>query len=259
MNTLENIGAVDKEIIKCIVDGFNETLRAIESGRNSAVADPGVLFSQIFDEKRCIVELYKQDKLLALKLYYNERGLPPSDTYDYIKETEYVGCLARLHTIEKLSFLKRLYDDNLIIFSESSSQPLKSWEVSKEEKAWMDEAKIHCAVWFVENPELLNFVSKFRYSHIIPTEVLKTYKDNNFKTTEEVRFKKSQRVSYFGIISAVVIAVASPWLMTKCSRTSIEQSQIESIINAFHEQNDELKINHEQMDSIIKMLNNKQS
>ena len=157
-------------------------------------------------------------------------------------------------TIKKLligcSFIQKLHQDGLIYCPEESFDPstFDEWDVPcdkypKSNYIWKTSS--------ICSKGLAKFLDSFLQSSICPSYQLINFCDNNFETPEQIRFKKSQCLSKIGILTAIFISVFSPWLMTKCSHTTIEQSQFDSIINTIPSAVEEVRISKMQLDSLI--------
>ncbi|MDE6483953.1 MAG: hypothetical protein K2L14_00965 [Duncaniella sp.] len=235
MNILENLTEDNKNLIKFIIDGYDETIESISKGINSAVAGHGVLFNQVIGDSNCLVDLGSLDGLLALKLTYSSKKRPPTDTFEYIRASELICSRARLNVFEQLVFLKSLYEQNLIIFSEEAQLSLEKFSINDAERQWHKENSLHCSIWYIQSPELLSFVRKYSQSHILPTKALRNYKDNGYKTEEQKKFCYSQRTSIVAIVVAILIAILSPILTQKFTDNSpieLNNTQFNAILDS---------------------------
>ena len=262
MNILENLTEDNKSLIDFIIDGYDETIESISKGINSAVAGPGVLFNQVIGDSNCVVDLGCLDGLLALKLTYSAKDLPPVDSFEYIRAAELICSRAKLNVFEQLVLLKSLYEQNLILFSEEAQLTLERFSLSDAERQWQKENSLHCSIWYIQSPELLSFVRKYSQSHILPTKALRNYKDNVYKTEEQKRFINSQRTSIVAIVVAILIAFLSPILTNKFTDNSpieLNNVQFNAILDTLSNINESSRdiriyINNQPQDSI--KLNN---
>lgn len=264
MNILENLAEDNKNLIKYIIEGYDETIESIAKGINSAIAGPGVLFNQVIGDSHCIVNFGSFDGLLALKLTYSAKDLPPIDTFEYIRVSELLCSRAKINVFEQLVFLKSLYEQNLILFSEEAQLTLEEFSLSDAERQWQKNS-LHCSIWYIQSPELLSFVKKFSQSHILPTKALRNYMDNGYKTEEQKRFCSSRRTSIAAIGVAILIAILSPILTNKCSSDSpieLNDAQFNAILDSlssFNENSRDIKmfLKFQSQDSIKNHYNGK--
>lgn len=107
----------------------------------------------------------------------------------------------------------------------------------------------------MKSRKIFDTLSELHNCRIIPSPQLINYRNNKFRTPEQRRFNVNSIISIAAIIISFIIGIGSPWLMTEFSKTSIEPAQLESIVTAIPERLEEVKINQEQMDSIMTVLN----
>ncbi|MDE6083393.1 MAG: hypothetical protein K2G11_02805, partial [Muribaculaceae bacterium] len=154
--------------------------------------------------------------------------------------------------IYKISLLKSLLDSGYIFLVDD-----KDWDLfntgkitDKDTKRW-EEHGIRYHREIIKSKVLFDFISRFHSSTIIPSPQLISYKNNKFRTPEQRRFYISNWISCIAIGLSFLIGIGSPWLMTKYSKTSIDTVQLDTILNAIPKQVDQIKLNEEQVDSIL--------
>lgn len=95
-----------------------------------------------------------------------------------------------------------------------------SWNQADIVKYFGDESLINeintnetnCIKYVIDDEELTNLIIRFGYSYIQPTESLKLYINSGYKTPEQIRFRKTHRITIFAIILSFLVGISSLWI-----------------------------------------------
>lgn len=255
MNYLESLSPNERYIVSEIIDNW----------KSDALADTFglplfVLLEKLMRHGHIEIEevTYQIDPIeggeINIHLFFKTQYIEEIFGKDYELQLE----KHVVKTIKKLligcSFIQKLHQDGLIYFPEENSEPspFEKWGIPCNEYP-----KPHY-IWKISSicsKDLAKFLDSFLQSSICPSHQLITFYDNNFETPEQTRFKLNKRLSTAGILTAIGIALLSPFLMTKFSHTTIEQEQIDSIINTIPSAVEEVRINQNQLDSLVMTIN----
>ena len=152
--------------------------------------------------------------------------------------------------------LKWLYESGYIFLIDDKSWNLfNTGNITSHEKERWTKNGIKFYEEILKSRKIFDTLSELHNCRIIPSPQLINYRNNKFRTPEQRRFNVNSIISIAAIIISFIIGIGSPWLMTEFSKTSIEPAQLESIVTAIPERLEEVKINQEQMDSIMTVLN----
>ncbi len=65
-------------------------------------------------------------------------------------------------------------------------------------------------LWFsISDEKILSLLIKYSISEIIPTPTLRKLKENNFKSLDEIKFGKTIKVAWAGVISSLILGILS--------------------------------------------------
>lgn len=253
MNILDSASSTEKELVRRIVDNYRGGYENIKADKHSILDSPGCWLHSLFYDfnlsaSSCFINFSNRDNQL-LATYVLPKGDDANEFFQQIN-------IKKASFFEQIAFLKLLFQNNLIFFEQDydcglskfsghSDQDVENWE--SHELGYYDE--------IIKNNDIFDFINTYYWSCVIPSSILCDYKDNDFKTVEAKRHKENAILSRIGIISAFIIALISPCLMTRCSKTSIESSQLDAILNTIPKQVEQIKLNDEQMDSILTIMN----
>ncbi|MBD5241905.1 MAG: hypothetical protein HDS59_07495 [Barnesiella sp.] len=249
MNILDSASSTEKELVRRIVDNYRGGYENIKADKHSILDSPGCWLHSLFYDfnlsaSSCFINFSNKDNQL-LATYVLPKGDDASDFFQQIN-------IKKASFFEQIAFLKLLFQNNLIFFDQDydcglskfsghSDHDVENWE--SHGLGYYDE--------IIKNNSIFDFLNTYYWSYVIPSSILCDYKDNDFKTVEAKRHRENAILSRIGIISAFIIALISPWLMTRYSKTSIEPVQLDTILNAIPKQVDQIKLNEEQVDSIL--------
>lgn len=199
MNPLNNINDITRDLIRTIVEGYRETSELIETDKSSPVYGPGIMFRQLFCDSDCFIEIYQDDdKNLAIEIEFSKDGECGLSTGELITKHSKFGGKKKSIFVEKLIYLKSLFDSGLIYFSEErvedSKMTLPKYTSSLEkEKVLAD--KSNFMTWFISYPSLYKFVCKYYYSNVIPLSSLVSFYDNDYKTKEDIEYRQQLSIN----------------------------------------------------------------
>lgn len=260
---LETLDDKGKEIISTIVDSYVIGEKQIINGTNDYLSDAGIyvhaLFVDFNGKDLCNISFHKADDDNVSVCYTFSpnmiRKLSNEDDFDALDR--YVN-IERIRLIYKITLLKWLYESGYVFLIDDKSWNLfNTGSITSHDKEQWTKNGIKFYEEILKSRNIFDTLSEFHNCRIIPSPQLINYRNNKFRTPEQRRFNVNSIISVAAIIVSFIIGVGSPWLMSKFSKTSIDPVQLESIINAIPDRVDEVKLNQEQMDSIITILNKK--
>lgn len=230
MNPLENVNDNSRRVIKDIIETHRENQSLIDKGKSSPHYLPGIIFSQLFSDDDCILNILQgENETLALEIVFAKDGEDGLSMYEIMRKHEQFGGKKKYLFVEKLIYVMSLYDNGLIYFSEEDNKGLPSFTTITERSEFFKNEKLNVMIWFIAYPSLFQFVRKFYYANIIPTTTLIDFYDNGYKTAEQMRYdeqnelnKKSLETSQ----SSLIEAQDATSLARKSQRTSILISSI---------------------------------
>lgn len=230
MNPLENVNDNSRRVIKDIIETHRENQSLIDKGKSSPHYLPGIIFSQLFSDDDCILNILQgENETLALEIVFAKDGEDGLSMYEIMRKHEQFGGKKKYLFVEKLIYVMSLYDNGLIYFSEEDNKGLPSFTTITERSEFFKNEKLNVMIWFIAYPSLFQFVRKFYYANIIPTTTLIDFYDNGYKTAEQMRYdeqnelnKKSLEISQ----SSLIEAQDATSLARKSQRTSIIISSI---------------------------------
>ena len=133
-----------------------------------------------------------------------------------IYERLYVNVMGRINLIE------RLQDEHLIYLSTDIK---KKYSIKIPEL--LPEARK------IEDPRLCELLDKLENTKIYPSDELCRLVANGFKSDDEKKYWKQYYLSIF----AVMVAIALPIILNRCTSTKIDEEQIERIVKVINEKN----------------------
>lgn len=258
---LETLDHKAKEIVSTIVDSYVIGEKQITNGTNDYLSDAGIyvhaLFVDFNGKDLCNISFHKTDDDNVSVCYTFSpnmiKKLPNEDDFDALDR--YVNT-ERTSLIYKITLLKWLYESGYVFLIDDKSWNLfNTGNITSHDKEQWTKYGIKFYEETLKSRKIFDTLSEFHNCRIIPSPQLINYQNNKFRTPEQRRFNVNSTISVAAIIVSFIIGIGSPWLMTKFSKTSIESAQLESIITAIPKQLEEVKLNQEQMDSIITILN----
>ncbi len=201
MNPLENINDTSKDLIKEIVEGYKESSTLIETGLSTPYFGPGLMFSQLFSDDECLLNVYiyqRKSKILTLEIEFPKYGEESISSGDKLKKYEKYASKKKSKFIENLLYLISLYDNGLIYFSgenqETSKKALPIYTSTLQQKqSWYD--KFNVVAWNISYPTIYNFVCKFYYTNVIPTPTLIDYYENGYVTEDTKRYNEQLTIN----------------------------------------------------------------
>lgn len=260
LDSLDNQG---KAFITIIVDAYLNSEKHINAGTNKYLYDAGIqvdaLFADFNGTELCNVSFHKtsENNVSVCYTFSPNRIIPLPNEDDYDALDRYVN-IERVIILYKISLLKCLYESNYIFLVDDKSWNLfNTGSITEHDKKRWEENGVKYYEENLKSNTIFEILSKFHNCRIIPSPELIYYRNHGYRTLEQKRYLTTRFFSWFAIGVSIVIGIASPFLMTKCSTSTVEPAQIQSIINAIPERVDEVKLNQEQLDSIISVINNK--
>lgn len=149
----------------------------------------------------------------------------------YLEKNNYIGLFSSNFTNDCLLYDKSKYKvigdfPNISIFriGEQAKIKFKSDHISFNQENALFNVKTHVPGKMVEeNIKLGKILLQLINSTYHPTQTLKEFVKNGFKTKDDIRFKRQHRVSWIAIGVSLFIGIAS--LLQNCHNTKVIASQ----------------------------------
>lgn len=237
---------IEQKICRYIVQSFHQKKSKCNYFDATNFNVFGCKFLDIFNQegKKYYIGWNEDDVFLQIRKPHNRKKY--KDKRKEIRATTNTVYPQFIQLIQSIYFIRQLYDNRLILI-------LRDWENNYIEKEFNPS---DCIPYYFKDNSILEFVQFARDCEVLPTEELIQLCHHKFRTPEQIRFRNNSIISWIAISVSFLIGILSPWLMTEFSKTSIEPTQLETIINAIPERVDEVRLNQEQMDSITSIIKN---
>ena len=250
-----------KIFISSIVDNYVLGKKYMSDGTNPYIIAPGTqvhnIFGEVLGKYVFNISLHKEnDSDVEVYYIFDPRLVDKNDSEDDYDAEERFLKIKKAEFIYKITILKALFDSGCISLIDDKDWNLFfTGEITDLDKERWSENGIRYHREIIKSQMIFDFISQFHSCTIIPSPQLINYRYNEFRTLEQRRFRLNNIFSWIAIGVSILIGIGSPWLMTRFSKTSIEQAQLEAILDAIPKQVEEVKLNQQQMDSIITVLN----
>lgn len=235
MNTvLDFLDSTTKNVVKHIVERYEKDIRAYSNNSQCQTSGIGVTFTELLKNiTNCVILATENNpKCFGIKLQKDNM----TECHSVRESTTlHANNVWIIHTqvLQILDFLLRLKDEGAILFSQVDvSKP-----IDKPTFNGMAFEKDSTMFFPIQNAKINEFIDKNYYSNIVPTISLIGFKNRDYKTVDQERFECSQCTSNIGIITAILIALFSPMLMTHCSRSTIDEIQFNILIKEIKKTN----------------------
>ena len=140
MNPLNNINKISKELIKQIIEGYKNTSTLIDKGQAIPHFGPGLKFSQLFSDEECFINIFQsENQKIAIELEFpkvKEKNITP---LELLRKHAIFGGKKKSIFIEKLIYLKSLYEYGLIYFSEEKEEDSLLLDMELGDWNWLDD------------------------------------------------------------------------------------------------------------------------
>lgn len=262
MNVLNNLDCFQKRILLRIIENFDNYVSSFSS---SASIDETSMFLSFLMYDILNTGMYAEEMYIAtdkdysqidFEIVFNKPQMKDDGVIDIEEYIDTYTKTTKLELIRFLDFIYKLYTLGLIVFSDEEEEQTEYsvWETHDHKRCISMGFDVRTICF--SSAILKDFVDKYYSAAIIPTSTLIDFVNNKYLSEEQIQFKRTQRLSKFAITVSFLIGIGSPWLMTTCSKSTIEPTQLETIINAIPERVDEVRLNQEQMDSIASIIKN---
>ena len=242
MSYISNLDEFQKDILNDIVSNYKVYINQLDHSTYQSETSMFLSYLMYDTLKRNnyqhVVEMYlatyKDSAQINLEIVYNTPLMENEGILDLKKQIKSITNTTKFRLIKFLDFIFKLYSQGLVVFSneEEEQTEYRAWVKADyklcKAKGYTIETTYFCS------SELKNIVDKYYCSAIIPTQTLIDLVDNQYLSNDDIKFIKSQRLGKLGIISSFIIAILSPWLMTKCSYTKIDNTQFDKMIISSH-------------------------
>lgn len=233
MNILDSASATEKELVRRIVENYRGGYKNIKEDKHSILDSPGCWLHSLFydfylSDSSCCINFSNEDNQLMATFV-----LPKCDDSDEFFQRINIK---KASFFEQIAFLKLLFQNNLIFFEKDYDCGLNKFSGhSDQELARWEEHGLRHYDDIIKNNDVFAFINKYYWSRVIPSSILCDYNENNFKTVEARRYEGNARLGRASLCLAIMIALGSPWLMNKCSKTTLTEIQYNGIINSINE------------------------
>lgn len=220
----------DQNFIRQLVALYN--IDSIIVGISDKEQELGTYFLQAFADLKFHPVVFKHENVWCINIHKD--SISPMIKEDESKmaniyELLYAMVLERINLIEKLQKEHLIYLSKDIKNVYSVNIPMLLPEARK-----------------IEDLRLCELLDKFENTKIYPSDELCRLVANGFKSEDEKKYWKQYYLSVF----AVLVAIALPIILNKCTSTKIDEEQIEQIIRVISENNKpEVRVT-EQKDSL---------
>lgn len=222
MKILEYLDESTKKVVGLIVDKYLEDMKKYQNNYKEHAFGIGLELASLLDNLFSCAILVDNSNFVIKIRYSKIKSLNQNENINLQANN---GFINQTKVLQVINFLKRLNDEGLILFAEEKKYPKKFPEF----KSWAFEEN-GTQIFPIINESLNEFIRSRYFSHILPTEILISFKNKGYKTVEKEREEASECIGNLGIITAIAISIVSPFLMTHCSKTSIEETQFNAII-----------------------------
>ncbi len=249
MNILDSASQTEKELVLRIVDNYRGTYKNMQADCNSIFGSPGCWLHSLFYDSNL--------SPLSCNIIFSDNNGRLWATFVLSKEEDANDFFQRINLkkasfIEQIYFLKNLLYNNLIYFEKDYDCGLRPYnDHSEHDLAKWSANGLKYYDEEIKNHDIFDFLNKFYWSRVIPSSTLMIYRDHKFKTVDARRHRTNSWLSRAGIASAFVIALGSPWLMTKCSKSHIEDKQYNLLIESINKVYRDSKIDTPTSDTIL--------
>lgn len=158
----------------------------------------------------------------------------------YLEKNNYIGLFSSSFTDDSFVYNKSKYEvigefPNILIFEKGKQAAIK---FQSEDLSFSDNCtfnvKTHVPGKMVEeNIKLGKILLDLINSTYHPTQTLKAFVKNGFKTKEDIRYKCAQRTSWIAIGVSLLIGIAS--LFQNCHSSRISESQHLEILDSLRQ------------------------
>lgn len=212
-NILSNIDEPCKLIVDRIVDAYNNYLEAVKENKSCTYGDPGHPFDTLFGKDYLHGVNFTIDRkgnALMINQVFDKANYSSLSQKQMIDAIHADAALQKTQVIEQLNFVKLLYEDGLIFFTgDKVDQDIGECKPNPKYMEEQLKSGKHFNHAFVYSTTILDFVSKFFYARVLPSQRLIDFKANGYKTNDEIAFKKTQLLGWVGIIVAILIGCTS--------------------------------------------------
>lgn len=194
---MERLSLKEKNYIDTIIAEYDRSMA--ECQKADGIQEVGLLFKRLFYDVNGFVCFGEKDGHCALVF----KSIPV-DIHD--KKAVATACNqleeAYIEIVQGLHFIMRLHDANLVVFK---------WELAPNDKLVTEDMGdafkyVHLAI---SDSQMESFIRDHHYASILPTPDLREFVRRGYVSTEVKHHRQTMRVSWTGIIVAIVIGIAS--------------------------------------------------
>ena len=194
---MEYLSQKEKNYINTIIAEYDRSMA--ECQKADSIQEIGLLFKRLFYDVDGFVCFGEKEGHCALVF----KSIP-ADIQD--KKAVAIACNrleeAYIEIIQGLHFIMRLHDANLVVFK---------WELAPNDKLVTEDMGdafkyVHLAI---SDSPMESFIRDHHYASILPTPDLREFVRRGYVSTEVKHHRQTMRVSWTGIIVAIVIGIAS--------------------------------------------------
>lgn len=189
MSILSHIDDNLKQLISRIIDEYQMQLHYMEDCTEFFHGNPGIHFGDAFSNAYTLIHLTTCCDKLAIIIDSYKVKPEFNNLQDNINYSTNNGAIIHAEFIQAISFLKSLYDNGYIFFTEDNSK-------NKSIPIYQSAAdNSNCPVWTINSELLTNFAKQHFFANIIPSPALISFYRNDFKNDEQLRYEKQLEIS----------------------------------------------------------------
>lgn len=233
-SALDFLDSTTKRVVEHIVEKYEKDIRVYSNNSHIQTSSIGISFIELINDiTQCIIlSTGTNSKCFGIKFSATNN----TEFNTVIESTKFNannGFILQTKVLQIIDFLIRLKDEGAIMFTQIDMGK----SIEKPIYKCLGPQNIGTMFLTIQSKNINDFIDEIYYSNIIPTINLIGFKNRGYKTIDQERFEDSQCVSHLGIITAILIAILSPILMTHCSTSTINESQFDSLINVIQGSN----------------------
>lgn len=196
-----NLNKDAKKFIESIVDNYVLGKKYMSDGSNPYIIDPGIQVQNIFmeftDTTGYNVSLHKtEDSNVEVHYVYSPELITPNVDEDKSNAEGRLLKIWKAEIIYKICLLKWLLDAGYIFLIDDKDWTLfHTGKITERDYDRWTENKMLFHREIIKSEVIFDFISQFHNCTIIPSPQLIDLRNQNFKTPEQIRFEKQQKIA----------------------------------------------------------------
>lgn len=193
MTILNTLSSNQKHFIEDVVDSYTKSLHSFKTDPMHTAPVFGMFLQDAFyDDNYYVTPCKVKGKLnLIIKFISN-------NNYSLCERLQYdtnMTAYVQIKFIERLKFIKLLWDNGLIYFVGNLNSELSEFDFSSDDKEYCKRMCISASLSPLESDDYAIFLGKYKMAQIIPSEFLIDFCSNSFTTLEERQYKEQQQIN----------------------------------------------------------------